>query len=234
MCLTGDDHAEKIERLASVGATTTEIMHELNNHLTSIIGYATILRERISEASIRADLAALIESCDSCHNLAKGLMTFVRGGHAIMTQRDLVEVVLKVLRIKMDMSDRAGIQIQVQLPKDRMEAMIDEFQMQQVVLNILHNAYYELLKVDRRMIEIKALRVDDSAIIMFRDSGPGISFEHRDRIFDPFFSAKPAGEGTGLGLSISRRIVRNHGGNLYAEKGNGAGATFILAIPLCG
>ena len=71
-------------------------------------------------------------------------------------------------------------------------------------------------------------------LVSIGDNGPGIPDEQRDRIFNPFFTTKPVGQGTGLGLSLTDGIVREHGGLVRVESVVGAGATFIVELPLVG
>ena len=80
-------------------------------------------------------------------------------------------------------------------------------------------------------IWVSTKRVRDSVIISVRDNGPGIPEEIRDKIFQPFFTTKPAGQGTGLGLSLSYDIVKAHGGELKVETKEGEGSTFIIQLP---
>jgi CheY-like chemotaxis protein len=73
---------------------------------------------------------------------------------------------------------------------------------------------------------------DNKVIITFSDTGPGISKENLSKIFNPFFTTKKVGEGTGLGLSMSHGIIKQHNGNIYAESEVGAGASFIVELPV--
>jgi C4-dicarboxylate-specific signal transduction histidine kinase len=227
------DRIAQIERLACVGETTTEIMHELNNQLTALLGYVTMLRSDKKGGAWNSDcLEGLIRTCENCCDIARGILDFARGVKAVRQKKDLRRVVLKPLEVKTRALESAGIEVRTQFPNENLEALVNELQLQQVVFNILHNAHYELLKVERRVLDVCGRRQEKSAVITFSDSGRGIHEDHVEKIFDPFFSTKPSGEGTGLGLSISRRIVEDHGGSLRAERGSRGGATFILDLPL--
>jgi two-component system C4-dicarboxylate transport sensor histidine kinase DctB len=124
------------------------------------------------------------------------------------------------------------ITVRTHFPDERVEVVANRFELGQVVFNILHNARHELLKVEQRIFDIACIKRKGKAVLSFRDSGPGIDREHRERIFEPFYTTKPEGEGTGLGLSIARRIAEEHGGSLKAEEGRDGGAAFILELPL--
>jgi two-component system NtrC family sensor kinase len=103
-------------------------------------------------------------------------------------------------------------------------------QIDQVFLNLLANAAQAIAGPGE--ITIETGTADGVAVVVIRDTGPGIPPEVMGRIFDPFFTTKPVGEGTGLGLSISYQIVKRHGGDLVAESRPGEGATFTVRLPL--
>ena len=220
----------RIERLACIGETTSEIMHELNNQLTVLLGYATMLKKAQAESWKYAD--EMLMSCERCCGMAKGVLEFARSRRMERQRTDLRRVITKPVEIKTRLFESAAIKVRLTFPPECMEALVDEFQVQQVVFNILHNAFYELLKVKKRVLEVHGRREGGKAVIEFRDSGRGIRDEHVKRIFEPFFTTKPTGEGTGLGLSISRRIIEEHGGSLRVGSSNGRGATITLDLPL--
>ncbi|MCX8113170.1 MAG: ATP-binding protein [Bacteroidia bacterium] len=102
-------------------------------------------------------------------------------------------------------------------------------QLAQVWTNILSNAIQAMQ--GKGTLHIRVIQEGDSIIASFTDSGPGIPKEIQDKIFDAFFTTKPAGEGTGLGLDISRRIVEKHGGKIYFESEPGK-TTFYVRLPI--
>jgi len=100
----------------------------------------------------------------------------------------------------------------------------------QVFMNILSNAI-AAIEGDGEIL-IRTRQNGDQVRILFRDTGPGIPFEHLTRVFEPFFTTKPTGEGTGLGLAICDTIVRQHQGQLLVETTPKSGTTFILELPI--
>ncbi len=113
--------------------------------------------------------------------------------------------------------------------------MADQDQLQQVVLNLLTNARDVMPKGGRLVLstaEIEPLFADKERTLEFRieDTGPGISPEHMDKLFDPFYTTKEEGKGTGLGLSICQGIIESHGGVIWAENVPGGGAAFIVQL----
>lgn len=100
----------------------------------------------------------------------------------------------------------------------------------QVFMNILSNAI-DAIEGEGEIL-IRTRRREDNVHILFRDTGPGIAFEHLTRVFEPFFTTKPTGEGTGMGLAICDTIVRQHNGQLLVETTPQSGTTFILELPI--
>jgi two-component system NtrC family sensor kinase len=110
--------------------------------------------------------------------------------------------------------------------------MADGHQIQQVLLNIINNARQAIeAHQTGGKIRISSSSTEASVRITIQDSGPGITPENLRRIFDPFFTTKEVGKGTGLGLSLCYGIIKEHGGNIYAESPPGEGAAFIIELP---
>jgi signal transduction histidine kinase len=113
-----------------------------------------------------------------------------------------------------------------------------------VVLNLLNNAFYAVNKKKKELLSenpeadyepaviIRTRKSGDRIEIVISDNGNGIPQKALDKIFQPFFTTKPAGEGTGLGLSLSYDIVKAHGGELQVETKENAGTTFIITLPV--
>ena len=103
-------------------------------------------------------------------------------------------------------------------------------ELSQVLINLLNNSFYAVLKEHVRKISIKAESIGDNIKITFSDSGAPISAEIKQQMLQPFFTTKPAGLGTGLGLTISRTLVENHHGHFELLQ-NEAQTTFIIVLP---
>jgi signal transduction histidine kinase len=113
--------------------------------------------------------------------------------------------------------------------------LCDDIELQQVFLNILHNAAQALHEcaIEKPRLHLKVMREDDTVRIDIADNGPGMNEETRKRVFEPFFTTKAVGKGTGLGLSVSYFIVtKNHGGSMAVESRDGKGSTFIIRLGL--
>lgn len=226
------EHIGRIERLACIGETATEIVHDLNNQLSVLLGYIAIAREGCSD-DVRAEyLDGIMDACERCCREARRILSFARGAGAERQRQDLRAMVMRPLELHARLLREERIAVRTRFPDERVEVVANGFELGQVVCNILHNARHELLKVTRRVFEVACVKREGKAVVRFHDSGPGIEGEHRERIFEPFYTTKPGGEGTGLGLSIARRIVEAHGGTLRADEGEDGGAAFVLELPL--
>jgi hypothetical protein len=134
----------------------------------------------------------------------------------------------------------AGVDLALELDYELPPAWADAHQLQQVFLNLITNAEYALAGHDgARRLTLRsrpAARAGGAAWIAVEvsDSGPGLAPGEELRVFEPFYTTKPEGAGTGLGLAVSAGIVREHGGELRAERGPGGGATFVVELPAGG
>ena len=110
----------------------------------------------------------------------------------------------------------------------------DSVQLQQVILNLMLNAFSAMSGAgpdDARRLVVRTTSIDESNVLVeVQDSGTGIAAEKLDSIFDPFVTSKP--EGLGLGLSICRSIIERHGGTISAANNPDRGATFSISLPV--
>jgi PAS domain S-box-containing protein len=221
------------ERLASIGELASGIAHELNNPLTSVIGFSQLLMERNTTDDIREDLGLVYSEAQRAAGIVKNLLTFARKHSPVEQLSQINNVIEDVLRLRAYEQRVNNIGVDKRFASDLPEIMVDYFQMQQVFLNIIINAeYFMTQEHNRGTLTITTERFDNIVRISFADDGPGISKENLRRIFNPFFTTKEVGKGTGLGLSICHGIVTGHGGNIYARSRPGKGATFVVELPI--
>jgi signal transduction histidine kinase len=128
-----------------------------------------------------------------------------------------------------------GVSLRTELADDIPLVTGDRVQLQQVILNLIMNAVKatSTMSEDSRDLVVASLKKGpNQVVIAVRDSGIGIDPENRDRLFEAFFTTKPAG--MGMGLSISRSLIEVHGGRLWATPNEGPGATFQFSLPAAG
>jgi signal transduction histidine kinase len=124
------------------------------------------------------------------------------------------------------------VAVQISLAEGLSPVQGDQVELQQVVLNLILNAVEAMSSVDDAPRELSistGRREADEILVAVRDSGPGIDPDHRDRVFDSFYTTKPSG--MGLGLSICRSIVEAHGGRLWVDANEPRGAVFQFTLP---
>ena len=223
------------DRLASVGELASGIAHELNNPLTSVIGFSQLLMEENIPDNLKEDLGTIYSEAQRAASIVKNLLMFARK-HAPVRQLSQVNTIIEdVLRLRAYEHKVNNIEVDKRFATNLPEIMVDYFQMQQVFLNIIVNAESAMLEANGRgKLVITTGRLNDAIKVTIADDGPGIARENLRRVFDPFFTTKEVGKGTGLGLSICHGIVTGHSGRIYAESEIGKGATFVVELPVNG
>jgi len=221
------------DRLATLGELVSGIAHELNNPLTSIIGFAQLLLAKDIPNGVKEDLNVIYQEAERTSKVVRNLLTFARKHEPEKKPVNINEAIKVVLALRAYEQRVHNIQASTQFAPDLPEIMADGFQLQQAFLNIIINAEYFMTSAHGGgNLSITTERVGDNIRASFTDDGAGIPQENLSRLFDPFFTTKEVGKGTGLGLSICHGIVTEHGGSIYAESEPGKGATFIIKLPI--
>jgi two-component system NtrC family sensor kinase len=130
----------------------------------------------------------------------------------------------------------SNVEVETDLHEQLPPVLCDPSQIQQVVLNLVLNAAEATQSkgVDKRQgrVSVTTFVADGMEMLSVADNGEGIPPENLAKIFDPFFTTKSEGKGVGLGLAVSYGIVQAHGGDIEVKSAAGAGATFIVSLPL--
>jgi PAS domain S-box-containing protein len=221
-------HADK---LASIGQLAAGVAHEINTPLANIMLITEGLRRRSSDPATLGRVDAIAEQSRIAAEIVRGLLDFARRGEPRVADIDLVAVcrdTVAFLRGKQP----TNVEVEDRYPAGAVTVSGDRGQLVQVITNILNNAYEVLDHGGRIILEVRAVR--DRAEVEILDSGPGISEEALPHIFEPFFTTKEEGKGTGLGLAICHGIVQAHHGTIRARNVPGAGACFVISLPLVG
>jgi len=220
------------EKMAAIGQLVSGVAHEVNNPLTAILGFADLLSEdpAVPEAA-RKDLEVIVHEAQRTKFIVQNLLSFAR---KMPAKRELVQVndiIRRTLQLRAYDFASHNVEISENLQPHLPEVMADPHQLQQVVLNILNNAYDAVRdQGGPGRIVVTSLAAEGCNEITFTDNGKGITYP--ERIFDPFFTTKEVGKGTGLGLSICYGILREHGGEVTCRNNEGSpGATFIVRLP---
>jgi PAS domain S-box-containing protein len=221
------------EKMASIGLLAAGVAHEVNTPLTGISSFTQMLLDGADPDDPRTKLLEKIErQTFRAAKIVNGLLNLARPAKVEQAPVDLHAVVNDVLSL-LDHQFRTGnVQVRKELAEEPPIVLAIEHKLQQVFLNLFLNARDAMPKGGWLSI---VTRVETGqAIVEVGDTGSGIQAEHLSRIYDPFFTTKPLGQGTGLGLSITYGIVRDHGGVITCESGDGKGTVFRLTFPAAG
>jgi two-component system NtrC family sensor kinase len=233
------------EKLSAIGQLVAGVAHELNNPLTSVIGYAQLLQEEVKETrdgepsrpgpELARDLRRIAEESERAARIVRNLLAFARRQSAARAEQDIADVMSRVLSLRAYEFRLKGIELETDFEPGMPPVLGDGGQLQQALLNLLLNAEQAMRSGPVRRIHVGARHVAESGAVelFIADSGHGIPDENLRRIFDPFFTTREVGEGTGLGLSICYGIVRDHGGQIAVESRVGQGTTFKVLLPAC-
>jgi signal transduction histidine kinase len=217
------------EKLASIGQLTAGIVHDVKNPFAVIMGMSEVLAEddKLDEAT-RHGLKVIRESAIKGNTIVSDLLKFARQSKPEMRYMDMRETVQTSMRLTAYLTRKYNTV--ADLPDSPLMLTYDAQQVEQVLINMIHNAIQAMPNSGGLRLGLK--KVDETAQISIQDTGSGISPEHLKRIFDPFFTTKKEGEGTGLGLSVSYGIIANHHGRIEVESEVGKGTTFTIILPL--
>jgi PAS domain S-box-containing protein len=225
-------------RVATIGAFSTSITHELRQPLTAILANAEAAAMLLSRADV--PLATLREIVDDIRNdderagqIVAQMRELLRKKHELVREPieldALVRETCHLLRVE---ASHRGIEVRLELARPLPRVLGDRVHLRQVVMNLLLNAFEAMTDQAGRPrdVVVRLLAGPDRSVrLEVADRGPGIAPEEADRLFEPFWTTKS--RGLGMGLPISRTIVEAHGGRIRAETAIGEGALFVVDLP---
>jgi PAS domain S-box-containing protein len=221
------------DRLVAIGQLTSGVAHELNNPLTGIINFSTLLLKRELPEDIRQDIEAINEEAQRTSYIIKNLLAFTRKQELQKGPVNIMDALQKVLALRAYEQKVNNITVVVREGPGLPTVLGNISQLQQVFFNIIVNAEYFMLEAHQKgTLTITTARVGEAVRATFTDDGPGISKENMGQTFNPLFTTKPPGKGTGLGLSICQSIIAEQGGRIWAESEPGKGASIIIELPV--
>ncbi len=223
-------------KLASIGQLAGGMAHEINNPITSILSLASHLGRKDAAASLtprqQNSLAVIAQQAQRVSKIVGNLLTFARESHLELSPVDVAELLdTAITLVEYRLSDNA-IVLRREFSADLPMILGDAGRLTEVFVNIFNNAIDAMPGGGTLIVRASSNSTNGGGVLMeVKDTGCGIPSEHLARVFDPFFTTKEPGRGTGLGLSISHGIVKDHGGEIWAESELGAGATLVITLP---
>lgn len=219
------------EKLASLGRLASGVAHEINNPLTAVLTYSSLMLEEMKETEFSDDLGMIVTETLRCREIVKGLLDFARESKNEKEMYNINDIIGKVLKLSEKHFALQKITL-IKLMSDQVPAcMMDVNQMTSLVNNLLENAAHACPDGGLIGISTEYKKKDDVIILEISDTGCGINADDLDKIYDPFYTTKKAGKGTGLGLAVTFGIVKNHNGTIDVSSKVGKGTRFTITIP---
>jgi PAS domain S-box-containing protein len=218
-------------KLAAIGELAAGVAHEINNPLTSILGFAELASwELAPDAPGREELEIILAEAKRTRDIVRNLLDFARQTKPLTEMADVNHVLRQTLALVRAHVGKNGVIVKEQYAPDLGRIPLDVSRIKQVFLNLITNAAHAM--PEGGTLTVSTAQVKDQVTVSIADTGRGIPSQDRKRIFEPFFTTKPSG--TGLGLSVSLGIVQQHEGRIEVESQVGKGSTFTVWLPAGG
>jgi C4-dicarboxylate-specific signal transduction histidine kinase len=222
-------------QIATVAEMSASIAHEINQPLASVVTNAHACQTWLSHdppnlERAQATLERIIRDGHSAAEVVRRIRALCKEAVPVKAPLDINQIVAEVLRVLSDELRDNSIVIETELTVDLPRIAGDHVQIQQTLINLVHNATEAMAGLTGRpkSLVLKSRREGQELLIQVRDHGVGI--KDPTLVFEPFFTTKESG--MGMGLSISRSIIEAHGGRIWATANEDAGTTISFTLPL--
>jgi signal transduction histidine kinase len=224
-------------RVATMGQLTASIAHEIKQPIAAARTYATAAlrfldRSPPDVAEVRDALTCIVHEAGRTSDVVDRIRSLVKKAPLRMEVVDLNAAILEVTALTHSEAVKTGVTVSTQLAAELPRVQCDRVQLQQVMLNLIVNAFQSMGSVEDgdRKLHISTVSIEPEGVcVAVRDTGPRLSPQSLPRLFEPFYTTKP--EGMGMGLSICRSIIEAHGGRLWATPCERQGVLFQFTIP---
>lgn len=234
---TAQHELARVVRLNAMGEMASGLAHELNQPLgcaaNYLLGVEALIDTRSTDtAEFRKGVALSLRQIERAGAVVRHMRNFTRH-HTPTTAPTDVNVLIKEIVAFLDFEiRRQNVRLDLRLSKKLPEVLADRLEIGQVLLNLIKNGIDAMADVeaDERLLTVSTRATHEGVEVTVRDSGPGVSAEFAERLFEAFFTTKH--DGQGLGLAICRTLVRSHGGRIWTEPAKpGEGACFKFTLP---
>jgi two-component system sensor kinase FixL len=225
-----------VSRLNTMGEMTSTIAHELNQPLSAIANYINGSRRLLADSPdknaplVRDALEKAAEQAVRAGQVITRMRDFIRRGEPERRAENINKLVEEASALALIAAKEQSVRVDYKFDPSLELVPVDRVQIQQVLVNLLRNAFEATLGCERREIVVTTSRVEGGHVrVSVADSGAGLAPGIAKMLFQPFVTTKQ--NGTGVGLSISRTIIEAHGGEIYVESKLNSGATFAFTLP---
>lgn len=227
------EHLARSFRVATLGELAAGIAHEINNPLQVIMGNAELLldTEDLKDRA-REKLTDILEAAEQIRKIAHAITHFADARRTEEKELlDFNKVVQEAAQLVSYSLVREGVRVELELsPIPPVWGKRGD--LEEIVVQLVRNAGEAIAESGKGDCIVVRTRASNQWVVLeIEDNGPGVPFELRDRIFDPFVTTKASKGGTGLGLAIVQNIVTAHNGRIWLEDSSSGGAKFVLELP---
>lgn len=241
-----EDQLRQAQKMETIGTLAGGIAHDFNNILTPILGYATMLQDRLDvEDKNYSRVEKIAQSARRASDMVKKILTFSRRSEGEMHPIDLATIVAECQGL-LEKAKPEIVSLEVTIPDTPVVILGDATQVQQAIMNLWTNAYQAFngqtgavsIVIGKRvpsevdLLRSPVLKHKVYGYFQIKDTGEGMSAETVSRIFEPFYTTKKSGEGTGLGMAIVHGIVAGHNGEVFVSSSPDQGTECHVYFPL--
>lgn len=227
------ERLHQVEKLSAMGSLLAGVAHELNNPLAIVIAQSSLLVAKADTDELRRRGERIHAAAERCGRIVKSFLAMARQKPPQREPVDLNAVAASAAEMVSYGLRSSDIALDLTLEPGLPAIIGDRDLLSQVIANLLINAQQALMdRPPPRAIGLATRRRGDSVVVSVTDNGPGIPEGLKAKVFDPYFTTKPAGVGTGIGLSISRNVMEAHGGTVALSNRPEGGARFDLILPI--
>jgi two-component system NtrC family sensor kinase len=220
------------EKMASLGRLASGIAHEINNPLTGILTYSSMLLEDLKDTEYNEDINIIKNETIRCRDIVRKILNFARETRMEREYCSINQIIIESVSIFERQYSFQNIKIEKKLDDNIPYMSLDVNQMKSIFSNLIINAADAMPSGGEICISTDYAYTLGLVVIRVRDSGTGIAEEDLNRVFDPFFTTKETGKGTGLGLSITYSSIRRHNGHVDIASTEGKGTEIIISLPV--
>jgi signal transduction histidine kinase len=219
------------DRLATVGTMAASVAHEINNPLTTILGYSQLLAEdKNDDHPDHAGLVLIADEATRMKNIVSTMLEYSRSDSGTIGSAELLPVLQRVQTLLAPALKKMKVHLSLELDDNLPAIAAGSQSLQQIFVNLIQNASQAMEEGGKVWVAAKV--VGDSVVATVRDEGPGIPIGDQSRVFDTFYTTKKASQGTGLGLAVVKHLVSEFRGSIEAgNRDNGDGTCMTLVIP---
>lgn len=219
------------DRLATIGQISAGVAHELNEPLSSILGFAQIIKKSPKlPKQEKEDIERIVKASLHAREVIKKLMIFTRQMPPQKNEIDLNQIVEESLDFLESRCAKENVEVVSSLSEALPRITADSSQLTQVLVNLVINAVQAMEGGGK--LKISTYSIHGYVCLSVEDTGVGMSKDLIKKIFNPFYTTKGIGKGTGLGLPVVHGIVSSHGGKIEVESQEGRGSRFLVKFPI--